>query len=693
MNEDVTRGINEIRTLFLESLHRLPEIQSFGALLSSSQGVRNGFQQVVDVSRRPRIADPCVGEVTCAIIGSSGHGKTTVLDEMFPSLSERGWLVTDVTDTTGQSLRIEQGSGDALNDVSVRSWTAEQIKGLMQHQEVAEQNERDNVRVTYLENGVAVDGSDATFAPDDLKQFRFPRKMELIPFAGRYQVPSDKAADKRFIRGLTVKEPQAVLRTEPLIESGGRHYDALQLRAVVQDVTLRDPFERLVRWSGRSAEQLEHLTVIDTPGLATPGNTKDEVLRHFLEKKAAHIALELWKNDELDIVIHLVLCGRSSDFAGLWKEIERECGPAEMESLAERLILAVNGVNIYFTNRDIKAKYEDEETLKRDGDQFVATLEDNILQKMSPRGSVAPAKVCFLDSQSIVETLTGTDYGEAYERYRPIMEGWVAPGGAGHETLKRLGMLDAFRDNIDALCDADDRGQGLLTRRLLELIDEKGGALLLRKHVVRSGLLDAIVQTRDLLSGSYDEEGRLNRDAVRAALKSCLAFLDEGDLESIERFCVLRLDEAIEAAVPRGPNARYSDRWTEDAFYAMCERLQSCLLEEAEKGGVPGEVASEFFRHYDARVRVWVDRFGYQDAKLLSPDKGFASSGDLVVHCLKLHCREILYQLLTEEDGDEQAAAIHQSADDREQIQQVMADLSKARDLARRACANHGVNA
>ncbi|TGO02971.1 hypothetical protein PN36_15060 [Candidatus Thiomargarita nelsonii] len=46
------------------------------------------------------------GKITCAFIGSSGHGKTTIMDEMFPTLSQRKWLVTDVTDTTAQSLRI-----------------------------------------------------------------------------------------------------------------------------------------------------------------------------------------------------------------------------------------------------------------------------------------------------------------------------------------------------------------------------------------------------------------------------------------------------------------------------------------------------------------------------------------------------------------------------------------------------------
>lgn len=697
MNEDVVDTINEVRGLFLDAVARLPEIASFSALLHASSAVRQGFDGAARTARSPRVGEPCVGRFTCAIIGSSGHGKTTVLDEMFPSLSARGWLVTDVTDTTSQSLRIEHADQDdpRASEVRVNSWSADQIKGLMQHPEVADQNERDQIRVQYLENGVAVDGSEAAFGSDDLKQFRFPRKMELIPFSEPYRVTAEQASDARFIRALTVKEPSSVLRTEPVLAVGGRRYDALQLRALVKDVTLKDPFARIAEWSGGDPDAVRHLTVVDTPGLATPGNVKDEVLRHFLERKSNHIALELWRNDELDLVIHLVLAGRSSDFATLWKDIERQCGPAEMESLAERLVLAVNGMNIYFTNRDLKARWQDPESTARDGDPFAATIEDNILQKMSPRGSVRPAKVCFLDSRSIVETQTAGEYGAFYDRMRPVMESWTEPGGVGHDTLKRLGMLDAFRENVDALCDPEDRGQGLLVRRLLELIDEKGPWILLRKHVVRPGLLDAVVGLRDLLRGSYDDEGNLNREAIQEALRSCLAFLDPDDLTSIERFCAARVDALVDAALQEVAGRRPDPDWVEQAYFAMCGALRTALLEEAETSGVPGEVAEEFFRHFDGRVTELVERLGYRTAKLAPPDKGFASTRDLVSHCLRIHAREILYQLLVEdddggEDGAEGGGAIRQSADDRAEVRRVMLDLERAADLARRACARFG---
>ena len=124
------------------------------------------------------------------------------------------------------------------------------------------------------------------------------------------------------------------------------------------------------------------IAFVDTPGLAVSSVVKDEVLRHFLGKKSNHIALELLRNDELDIVVHLVLCGQKSQFDALWNEIEREYGRGEVEGIAERLILAINGMNIYFTNPDIRAKYTDPATTAREGDHFAATLEDNVLQRI-----------------------------------------------------------------------------------------------------------------------------------------------------------------------------------------------------------------------------------------------------------------------------------------------------------------------
>jgi len=104
---DLVSTLNEIRDAYRDVTDRLPDIASFRSLLGTSATLPAAVREIIAVMEHPRLRRPCDGRVTVAVVGSSGHGKTTILDEMFPGLSARGWLVTDVTDTTSQSLRIE----------------------------------------------------------------------------------------------------------------------------------------------------------------------------------------------------------------------------------------------------------------------------------------------------------------------------------------------------------------------------------------------------------------------------------------------------------------------------------------------------------------------------------------------------------------------------------------------------------
>lgn len=694
--KELVDTINLVRFVFFRAIKSLPEVASFRALLQTSPSAREHMEAIRQVARAKRLQEFCDGHISCAFIGSSGHGKTTILDEMFPVLSKRGWLVTDVTDTTSQALRIQFAPPKTkkLARVLVHSWNAEQIKELLTHQEVEQQNRRDNIRVTWLENGAEVDGTEANFPEGDLEQFRFPRKVDLRPFAFPYEVDREEALDRTFIRALTVKEQSQVMRTGPVLGVDGREYNALQLRAVVKDVTLHDTFRQVRDWAGLSQEQASHLTFVDTPGLAVAGSVKDEVLRHMLEKKSEQIAVQLWKEDELDILVHLVLVGRQSDFSGLWKAIERECGPGEMADLADRMILAVNGMNTYFTNRDIMAKYQDPERARREGDHFATTLEDNILQKMSPRGRIQPAKICFLDSRSIVETLTTGMYEEAYRRYLPIMESWMKPGGIGQQTLKNLGILHDFRENVEALIDPSDRGQGFLVRQICQLIEKKGPSLLIKKYFLRTGLISAIEDLLDLIGLYYDREGRLNRQAVEEALRSCLGFLDVRDPFGVDDFVAETIDPELDALAEGADGGRWGDTteveggWIVQRFQQMCELVKRTIL---ERGQPSREVAAEFSRHFDTQSAIWLERWGYVTAKLPPPDRGFAASNPLITHCLKLHAREILYQLLQDDHSDGDAAVFRQSEDDRHQILDLVRMLEDAYRSGVAACAENGV--
>ncbi|MEW6741940.1 MAG: hypothetical protein AB1486_04195 [Planctomycetota bacterium] len=686
--ENLIDAINEIRDGIARAVALLRESASFRSLLDGSVPLKTALDDLATVLALPRLARPCDGRVTCAIVGSSGHGKTTILDEMFPDLAKRGWLVTDVTDTTAQSLRIEHAAprSKELSEVLVNSWTLSQLKELTSHPEVVEQNGRDQIGVVYHEDRIEVDGSEAAFPASDLEQFRFPRNVTLRPFSQPFRVTEAQAADPKFIRALTIKEQSAALEPTSVLNVDGESYDSLQLRALVKDVRLRDPFQQLKRWCGAAAA-VEKLVFVDTPGLAVSGSIKDEVLKHVLEKKSHQVVLQLLKDDELDIVVHLVLCGRQTDFATLWKSIERECGPGLMESLAERLILAINGVNVYFTNRDLRRRYLDPAVAAREGDHIATTVEDNILQKMSPHGRLQPARICFLDSKGIVETLTGSSYERAYEGYCLEMAKWASPGGVGYDTLLGLGLDRSFEENAQALADPSDRGQGYLVRQILELVAEKGPIFLIKKYLVRTRLRLASERMRETLLKYYDAEGRVSREGIEEALRSCLQFLDGGDLTTIESFARAELDPRLEAVL-HGASGGGAENWVGAAFRRFCGELRQCIVQHAKPAR---GVAAAFERYFDDLTETWAARWGYDRARLSPPEQGPANTSELLRHCLAVHGREILYQLVAVEGAQGAHPELRQSREDRERVRSAIDELTTACRSALGVCADYGV--
>ncbi|MBK8974997.1 MAG: hypothetical protein IPM29_03655 [Planctomycetes bacterium] len=683
-------AINRVRDAFLTAVRTLPDVPSFATLRQSSPELGGEFQRLASIASRRHVAEPCTGRLTVAIVGSSGHGKTTILDEMFPALSARGWLETDVTDTTSQALALEYAPpGDPIAAAAtVRSWSISQVKELMNHADVRDQNARDGIEVAYHDDLVAVDGTHATLDAKDLAAWRYPRRVELRPFAEPFEVPPERAADRKFIRALTVKEQSSVLDPAPVLQHAGHSYDALQLRAVVESVTLRDDFEQVLQWAGADADQARKLTFVDTPGLAVSSVAKDEVLRHYLGRKSHQLALDLLRDDRLDIVVHLVLCGQKSQFDTLWREIERACGRAEAEALAERIVLAINGMNVYLTNPDVRAKYTDRATMLREGDHFAATLEDNVLQRMSPRGNLRPARIAFLDSRRIVDAFA--DYAEFYSRHRRTMETWTEPGGPGHQTLARHGLVESFRENIDAIADPSDRGQGFLVRQVLGLAADKGATILARKHLVRTGLLQATGELHALLGRFYDSQGALNTDAVRAALSQCLGFLDATDPLAIDRFATREIDRFVDGLIPSEDETARDD-WAAEAFLRLGEMVKEAII-EANGSRVPGAVWHEFSRFFDDRIESWTERWGYRAVDWPPPPDAAVGTRELLGHCLRLHARELLFQLMSAEDlGADSGAVIAQSEADRETIAELLRQLEDATATGVRTCAQAAV--
>jgi len=609
-----------------------------------------------------------------------------MLDEMFPGLSRRGMLVTDVTDTTSQALHISYAkTDDELSEVFVNSWNREQIGTLMDDADVRKQNETDGINVDYLPDRLVVDGTTAKL--QGKQSFKFGSKVELRPFPQSFRVPAEKLADPTFVRALTVKQTAEHIGRGTIISFDGQSYNALQLRAIVKEVRLKDRYENIFRWSHRTPEEAIRLQFIDTPGISVQGSEKDEILRHFLGKKSNHIALQMWMNDDLDIIIHVVLCAQKSDFAELWKTIEQHCEPGQMEDLSERLVLAINGTNRYFSDDALIRKYTDPANAQIDGDHFSTTIEDNILQKMSPRGRIKPARICFFDSKRIVEADKRQKYGDYYQSCKPTMLQWTEPGGVGYSTLSNLGILESFKENIEALVDPNDQGKGFLVRQIFDLADEKGPYLLVKKYLIRTKVTAEVENLLEVLRTYYDDKGVLNRKAVLAALKSCLAFLDQDAPFSLEQFATASIDPTIDKFDFRTAQ-KMPENWGKAFFVRTANLVKAKILETSNPAP---EISEEFSRHFDSQVPNWLVRWGYESFILPPPGISAPTSADLMRYCLKLHSREILLRLMAEHESTGDSEGFKQTTEDRMKILQIIKWLQEAKAMTQKLCASCGV--
>src|SRR4051794_13591295 len=148
---------NAVRKAFLEAVRELDDLESLRALESGSEPLRAELDAARELAASPKLRQPFSAAFACAVVGSSNHGKTTVLAEMFPDLERRGWLVTDVKDTTSQALVIRHPApGTDPDAVVLHSWDEGQIKRLLLAAEEA--NSRHRIRARYLPGEIQVDG-------------------------------------------------------------------------------------------------------------------------------------------------------------------------------------------------------------------------------------------------------------------------------------------------------------------------------------------------------------------------------------------------------------------------------------------------------------------------------------------------------------------------------------------------------
>jgi len=632
-----------------------------------------------------------VSEFRCAIIGSSNHGKTSVLVEMFPDLAERGLLITDVKDTTSQALMIKSG---ARSDMVFRPWKLDQIRYLVDinREELA----RRHIEVQYREDHVEIDGDEADFESNVKSKFKFGIRHKLKPFAGTYALDTAKAENVSLISRLTTKVDYSQTSRPQDIVVNDEAFNDLQFRVAVRSVEMGSDFSEINRWLdglGDEKALADNLMFIDTPGLKAGGSDSDEVLRHVLSKKNQQIAVELLKNDELDLIVHLVLCGQQSDFASLWSHLEGVDSDI-LQDLGNRIIVAVNGFNIYFDNPDLSRRWKGGDG-SGDDDHFNVTIQSNILGKMSERGALAPLNICFLDVRRVIES-RGTTYQDYYRERKAVAESWATPNGVGYTTLRRLGILDRYKANLEALCDPQDCGKGFLVRQIVEAWKSQGPKLMVRRFVVRSRLFASIRDMKALLGSYYNAEGQMTRQSVTDALKSTLSFIDAAKPDAIDRFCRKEIDPFIEkeatsraeAAVKQNESGK-DKSWSVAAFRTTVSYIFARI--KAQNIGLNPEIEGVLNHFLTGQLRVCAPEWGYSTAKLPLPTKEDKAPRELLIHALKYHSREFLHKCVQVASSDDNLAGVMQDDEDKHRMKELIAEINRLHAEAERLCLTYGV--
>lgn len=662
---------------------------SFARIHSTSQEAREAFDRLVELALSPGMQQTPVPEFRCAIIGSSNHGKTSVLVEMFPDLAERGLLITDVKDTTSQALVIKSG---ARSDMVFRPWTLDQIRYLVDISR--DELSRRHIDVQYREDHVEVDGSEADFESNVKSKFKFGIRQKLKPFAGTYGLDAAKPENGGLVARLTTKADYSQAPRPQDIVVNDEAFNDLQFRVAVRSVEMGSDFSEISRWLGSSESEktlADNLTFIDTPGLKAGGSDSDEVLRHVLAKKNQQIAVELLKHDELDLIVHLVLCGQQSDFASLWSHLEGVDSEI-LQDLGDRIIVAVNGFNVYFDNPDLSRRWKGGDGAG-DDDHFNVTIQSNILGKMSERGALIPLNICFLDVRRVIESRGGS-YEDYYRERKAAAESWAAPNGVGYTTLRRLGILDRYKANLEAICDPQDCGKGFLVRQIMEAWKSQGPKLMVRRFVVRSRLLASIRDLRSLLGSYYDMDGQMTRQSVTDALKSTLSFIDTTKHDAIDRFCRKEIDPFIdkdvaaraETAVKQGGKEK---SWSVAAFRTTVSYIFARI--KAHNPGLQPEVEGVLNQFLTAQLRMCAPAWGYSTVELPFPTKEDKAPRDLLTHALKYHSREFLHKCLQVASSDDDLAGVMQDDEDKLRMKELIAEINRLHAEAERLCSTYGV--
>jgi hypothetical protein len=676
IDPEVLTNLNWVRGTFNDLVQKTRELESLRQLRGTNEDLDAQVQGLLDAIPE-KVKMPFTDDFVIAIVGGSTNGKTSILSEMFPGLEEKGWLQTQMNDTTSQSLRIEyaEPESEEAEELVVTGWNLKQIKSLFTDEDVEHQNSLDRVVVTYGEDRIEVDGVGASIGLPEPPNF--PKSIELKPFAGDYRVTDSQRRDPQFINALTTKASAGVVGTDAVISHGGSAYNSLQLRVVVKAVCMKNSFERIASWTqasdgftGLNEDQLPQLTFLDTPGLNTSSSGNDEVLRHPLGVKSEKIVLDLLENDELDIVIHLVLTGQQSTFQKLWTALEKSKGESVVNDLEERVILAMNGTNIFFNDPNLRDAMEKGEHLR------VAVV-DNVLRRAKPSGNFNPARICFLDSLEFggmdnTGSSNTASYEQNYNAWHRELLNWTGSGHSAELIDEHIGK-EFFEENAKALASAEDCGQGFLMRAVVNLIRGKGTSLLVKKYLFRTHMVETAEGFLALLREYYDEDGRMGTRAISEAFFACLKFLSEGKGsvgEEIERRCGKidkKLDDLIKASLEQ-------EDWLVDAFERLGKLLAKMVLGKAK---VDDSTKRTFEGIFARKIESWKDAWGYRTAVLPKPAGKSDHTFILAKHNLSTHARDILFQLTDSQTAFEGVDASGQSSGEAKTVVEIMSGLKQ----------------
>jgi len=692
--------IRDLQVGYFNALESLVDIEtatvkqdiSFSSIYSTSRTAREVFDRLLNTAMSPSMQQEPVAELRCAVIGSSNHGKTSVLVEMFPDLAEQGFLITDVKDTTSQALVIKSGT---RSDMTFHPWTLDQIRYLV---DISRDDlKRRNIECQYKEDHIEIDGSSGDFEESVKSQFKFGVRQKLKPFANTYTLDVKDSENCELVARLTTKMDYSQKPKPKDIVVNKEAFNDLQFRTAVRSVEMESNFSEIHRWLGDEFEEnsfIENLTFIDTPGLKAGGSDNDEVLRHVLSKKNQQIAVEMLKQDELDLIVHLVLCGQQSDFSTLWSHLEGVDSEI-LQDLGDRIIVAVNGFNVYFDNPDLAERWKDEgRESGSDDDHLNVTIQSNILSKMSERGAIVPRNICFLDVRRIVES-RGDTYEEYYRERKKVAESWAEPNGIGYTTLQRLGILDQFKENIASIADPQDCGKGFLVRQMAAAWNSQGPKLIVRRFIVRNELLASIRGMKSLLDTYYDATGKMTRQSVTDALKSAMSFINTSKPDAIDRFCRVKIDPFIEKEVISRTEKKIkgnipSKSWSVAALNIVVAYLFALI--KAYNPKLRPEFESVLNQFLTAQLRECISTWGYSSVDLPFPTKEDKSPQHLLTHALKYHIREFLHKCLQVALSDDDLAGVIQSDEDKLFMKQLVAEISRLHVEAEKICSTHGVN-